>query len=187
MCLGRISRFSRCVALDRVLREIVALGPCKVGGHEVRLSDKATGPGRTRLVDRTNDIEEGWFHGMKHSERRRSGRKLLAQDMEQLPAAAALARNLRCKDYVELVCGSLDNLDKAFAELDRQKDLQPIHAERPDGAVHAPPDMNDPLILSASLPRADRTLVRAHALEARILAAALSRAPAQVMSPSIQP
>jgi len=171
-------------AFDIILRHLQVHGRY-LWGHEVRLSDKATGPARTRLVDRTNDIEEGWFHGMKHSERRRSGRKLLAQDMEQLPAAAALARNLRCKDYVELVCGSLDNLDKAFAELDRQKDLQPIDAERPDRTVHAPLDIDD--LLSASLPRADRTLVRAQALETRILAAALSRAPAQVMSSSIQP
>lgn len=171
-------------AIDIILRHLQVHGRY-LWGHEVRLSDKAIGPERSRLVDRTNDVEEGWFHGLKHSERRRSGRKLLAQDMEQLPAMAALARNLRCNDYVELVCGSLDNLDKAFAELDRQGDRQRATAERPDGTVNALPDIDD--LISVSLPRADRDLVRAPALEARILAAALSRAPAQPMRPPAQP
>lgn len=45
----------------------------------------------TRLVDRTNDCLESYFHSLKHGERRRSGRKVVTQDFERLPAAAALA------------------------------------------------------------------------------------------------
>jgi hypothetical protein len=48
------------------------------------------------------------------SERRRSGRKNLAQDLEHLPASAALAYNLKDADYVSIVCGSLDKLPQAL-------------------------------------------------------------------------
>ena len=58
---------------------------------------------------------------MKHSERRRSGRKNLTQDLEHLPAAAAIAYNLKDPDYVTIVCGSLDKLAEAFAKLDQEE------------------------------------------------------------------
>ena len=61
---------------------------------------------------RTNNELESLFHAMKHGERRRSGRKILTQDFEALPPAAALAQNLRHADYVHLVCGSLDRWRK---------------------------------------------------------------------------
>jgi hypothetical protein len=69
-------------------------------------------------VDRTNNIEEGLFHTWNHGERRRSGRKNLAQDLEELPPGAFLALNLARPDYVEIVCGNLDRLAQLFAGLD---------------------------------------------------------------------
>lgn len=155
-------------------------------GHEIRLQNKTNGAEVIRLADRTNNIEESWFHGMKHAERRRSGRKQLAQDMEQLPAAAAIARNLRCDDYVKVVCGSLDNLANVFAELDQHADAKSPDDDDADRTAHA---LDDDELISASLLRSERVLVRAPALHEKILAAALSRAPAQAMSASasIQP
>ena len=44
----------------------------------------------------------------------------LGRDMEDQPAQAALAANLLCPHYVRIVCGTLDRLPQAFAELDRQ-------------------------------------------------------------------
>ena len=61
-------------------------------GHEIHLPPELGGG--IRLVARTNNNLEGCFHGIKHAERRRSGRKKLAHDMETLPAAVALSRNL---------------------------------------------------------------------------------------------
>lgn len=171
-------------AIDIILRHLRDHGR-SLWGHKIRLSGTATGPERFRLVDRTNNVEESWFHEMKHDERRRSGRKLLAHDMEQLPPEAALARNLRCQDYVALVCGSLDNLPKAFADLDQQSLREPAPAEGSNPAVSTPPDVAD--ILSASLPPADRVFVRAPALAEKILAAALSRAPVRPMTTPAQP
>jgi hypothetical protein len=168
-------------AIDIILRHLKVHGR-SLWGHKIRLSNRASGDVQFRLADRTNNVQEGWFHGMKHDERRRSGKKNLAHDIEQLPAAAALARNLKRPDYVELVCGTLDNLPKAFAELDRQADTRP--GSRKNLARKSPmaPALTE--VVSASLPPADRKLVRNPSLEAKIVAAARSRAPALAMGPA---
>ena len=61
------------------------------------------------------------FGSMKHGERRRSGRKILTHDFEQLPAQATLVYNLNHPDYVKILCGSLELLPQACAKLDGQK------------------------------------------------------------------
>jgi len=91
---------------------------------------------------------------LKHDERRRSGHKNLGQDFEHLPAEAALVRNLEHDDYVTIVCGSIDRLAEAFAELDRD--------ERQRRLLAAPTlEQDDELtnslqLASASLSPADR-------------------------------
>src|SRR2546430_17146856 len=66
------------------------LGPY-LWGHALRLPRRVGGG--IRLVARTNNGLESLFHTIKHGERRRSGRKILTQDFEILPPAAALARS----------------------------------------------------------------------------------------------
>lgn len=129
-------------------------------GHAIRLPD-----GGTRLVARTNNDLEGFFRGLKQSERRRSGRRTLTHDLETLPPAAAIARNLTRLDYVEILCGSLADLPAAFARLDA------------DGVVIGDATESDDDIVSRSLPIPDRDIVRTNEMSARILAAASSRAP----------
>jgi hypothetical protein len=128
-------------------------------GHALRGHD-----GTVRLVARTNNALEGFFHGLKHAERRRSGRKVLTQDFEGLPAAAALAHNLTRPDYVALVCGSLQALPERFSALDAA-------LARPDADPTSAP-LAASVTVSAALPLADRRLVRRPALEQRIAAAA---------------
>ena len=111
---------------------------------------------------------------MKRGERRRSGRKVLAQDLEQLPPAAALAANLRLADYVAILCGSLDMLPQAFAQLDASSRRRPSIVARAAARVA---DATDCDIVSASLPIADRGIIRTEQMDRRILAAARSRAP----------
>lgn len=53
-----------------------------------------------RLVSQINETAENFFKGFKHDERRCSGRKNLDQDLESLPAKAALAYNLKHDDYM---------------------------------------------------------------------------------------
>ncbi len=102
-------------AIDLILAHLDRHGP-HLWGHAIRIPRRAGGG--IGLVARTNNGLESLFHTIKHGERRRSGRKILTQDFEVLPPAAALATNLHHADYVTLVCGSLERLPEAFAQLD---------------------------------------------------------------------
>jgi hypothetical protein len=131
-------------------------------GHVIPLPKKAGGD--SRLVDRTNNVIESQFHTLKHGERRRSGHKVLTQDFEMLPPSAAPAMNLRRSDYVSIVCGSLDQLPIAFAQLDAKK--------RP--GVESPVSIIDRTNYPemASLSTAARKLVRVEEMTDKIVAAA---------------
>jgi len=72
------------------------------------------------VVERTDNIPEHFFGAEKRKLRRRVGRAHLGRDLEDQPAQAALVANLQHPDYIRVVCGSLDNLATAFAELDEQ-------------------------------------------------------------------
>jgi hypothetical protein len=85
-------------------------------GHILALGDKDNI--KFRIVDRTNNVLENLFHRMKHRERRRSGRKILTNDFETIPPAAALAINLSDSDYLQAVCGTLDDLPLWFSKID---------------------------------------------------------------------
>jgi hypothetical protein len=61
---------------------------------------------------------ETLFGRAKQRLRRRLGRAHLGRDLEQQPPQAMLAANLEHPDYVRVLCGSLDHLPDAFAELD---------------------------------------------------------------------
>jgi hypothetical protein len=145
--------------IDIILEHLDRHGP-HLWGHAIRI-----GRGKTRLVARTNNDLEGFFRGLKHDERRRSGRRTLTQDLEHLPPAATLARNLTRPDYVQSLCGSLADLPAAFARLDAV------------GLVHVDDPASGTETVSRSLPLADRDLVRTEEMFARIDAAANSRAP----------
>ncbi|MBI4678907.1 MAG: hypothetical protein HY748_15115 [Elusimicrobia bacterium] len=156
-------------AIDIVLDHLERHGG-SLWGHAIRLPKEAGGG--IRLVDRTNNALENFFRRMKQGERRRSGRKVLTYDFEQLPAGAALVANLARPDYVEILCGSLDRLPEAFAELDAAQRDEDFAACEPE-AISFP----DEDALSRSMPYQDRALIRSEALRAWIQSAAQSRAP----------
>ncbi len=58
------------------------------------------------------------------------GRTHLGRDLEVQPAQVALAANLKHPDYVQVVCGTLDRLPRALAELDRQEAIGPPRLQR---------------------------------------------------------
>ena len=73
------------------------------------------------VVERTNNVAEHFFGADKQKLRRRLGRANLGRDLEDQPAQAVLATNLRHADYVRVLCGSLEHLPVAFAELDHER------------------------------------------------------------------
>ncbi len=72
------------------------------------------------VVERTDNVPEHFFGAEKRKLRRRLGRAHLGRDLEDQPAQAALIANLQHPEYVRIVCGSLDHLPTAFAQLDDQ-------------------------------------------------------------------
>jgi hypothetical protein len=151
-------------AIDLILAHLDRHGP-HLWGHAIRIPRRAGGG--IRLVARTNNGLESLFHTIKHGERRRSGRKILTQDFEVLPPAAALATNLHHADYVTLVCGSLDRLPEAFAQLDA------THRSR---SIAVGAEQKGTTAETASLSTIDKRFVRREIFEDYILAAAKSAA-----------
>jgi hypothetical protein len=159
-------------AIDIILKHIDSHG-ANLWGHAIRLPESA-GSG-VRLIARTNFPAENFFGTLKHDERRRSGRKKLTQDLEHLPAEAALVYNLEHPDYVNLICGSMDRLAEAFARLDRDQRENHLRGLPSDNPKQ---DLASALQLeSASLSTADRRVIRTEKMDHRVAAAAKSRAP----------
>jgi hypothetical protein len=158
-------------AVDIILKHIDTHGD-NLWGHAISLPQRA-GSG-IRLMSRTNELLENFFGTMKHGERRRSGRKNLGQDLEHLPAEAALAYNLEHADYVNIVCGSLEQLPLAFTQLDME------HHNRKKKWLPSKEIVNleqELQLSTASLSSADKRLVRTDLMNQRIKKAANSRAP----------
>jgi hypothetical protein len=76
------------------------------------------------VVDRTNNAVEHFFGQQNQAMRRRTGRKNLGRDLEDLPAEVALVHNLSKPDYVRIVVGSLDQLPAQFALVRSSRALQ---------------------------------------------------------------
>jgi len=158
-------------AIDILLKHIDTHGD-NLWGHAISLPERAGGG--IRLMSRTNELLENLFGAMKHRERRRSGRKNLGQALEHLPAEAALAYNLEHADYVKIVCGSLEQLPLAFAQLDMENRNRKKKWLPSQEVVNLEQELQ---LSTSSLSPADRRLVRTDLMNQRIKKAASSRAP----------
>lgn len=136
-------------------------------GHVIHLPKRAGGG--IKIVCRTNNRLESFNGSLKQDERRRSGRKILSKDFEDLPEGVPLIKNLRQPDYVKVVCGSLEKLPEAFAKLDHHKQIQNTDSKTQKVMTEAPE--------TASLPKSERQFIRRINIGVFIQNAALSRAP----------
>jgi len=86
------------------------------------------------VVERTNNVAEHFFGADKQKLRWRLGRANLGRDLEDQPAQAVLASNLLHSEYVHVLCGSLEHLPAAFAELDQQalEEVSPLQRSNRD-------------------------------------------------------
>lgn len=96
-------------------------------GHPARLDENGK---VVAVVDRTNNVLEHFFGQDKRRLRRRVGRAHLGGDLQQQPAQVALVSNLRSPEYVHILCGSLDHLPKAFAEMEIDSSIVPVPIAR---------------------------------------------------------
>lgn len=128
-------------------------------GHPARFD--ADG-GLVAVVERTNNVLEHFFGAEKQRLRRRVGRAHLGQDLEQQPAQAVLVANLRHADYVQALCGSLDDLPAAVAALDMQPHAvlkRPERQQRDKGLHQHVRELLD-ATASTSPPRVERAEAR---------------------------
>jgi hypothetical protein len=72
---------------------------------------------RSMMVQRTNNMSERFFRYVKRFIRRITGKKKLNREINALGDKALLVFNLKTPAYVKLICGHLDNLGQAFADL----------------------------------------------------------------------
>ena len=156
----------RRTAIDIILHHLDVHGE-NLWGHAIPVRGEKKE--NIRLVERTNNILEGLFHLIKRGERRRSGRKNLANDLETMPASVVLARNLESPDYVTRLCGTLEGLPQAFAGLDAEERQQKL--QQTDLTLRKPAEA-EISTASASLPREDRAIVRSEAMQRKICLAA---------------
>ena len=168
-------------AIDVILDHLKNHGK-SLWGHEVHLPAKAGGG--VRLVDRTNNLSEHFFHAMKHGERRRSGRKNLARDFEVLPPESALVQNFNHPDYVAIVCGSLERLPRVFAKMDAAERCRPSRGTQ---AAQPALPVPQPVIETGSLPIIDRRLIRSEDMRRSIDAIIRSRPPRVTVSVAFTP
>ncbi len=157
-------------AIDLVLDHLDRHGNT-LWGHVIVLPENLGG--EIKIMDRTNNALEFFFCKLKQGERKRSGRKNLTQDMENLHPASALVQNLKHDDYVEIVCGSIDNLPEAFYNLDVQKRSE----ERNRNKSSIMMDERHDKVETASLSKNDKKFVRSSFVGKNIKFAASSRAP----------
>ena len=103
-------------------------------GHPARHDDEGK---IISVVERTNNVAEHFFGADKQKLRRPLGRANLGRDLEDQPAQAALASNLLHGDYVRVLCGSLEHLPAAFAELDREtpQEASTLHRSNRDSRL----------------------------------------------------
>ena len=152
-------------AIDIVLVHIERHGP-HLWGHIIKLPD-----GRIFIAERTNVPIEHYIHEFKHGERRRSGRKNLAHDMEQIEGTALLVKNLKDQDYMNILCEGHD-LAHAFAKLDAEDRSRSIPVKDAEQKQKQQAE-----VANASLPKADKNIVRLDAMRHRIFGESRRRAP----------
>ena len=160
-------------AIDTILKHFEQ-HETSLWGHVIQLPDYAGGG--IRLIQRTNLPAEGFFSEFKRGIRRQTGKKILRQELESIPPESALVNNLKDPRYVQILCGSIEKLPEAFAEIDHEEELLARSKPQSDEQPHALKE-NSSKIETASLSRSDKNFVRKPSLKAKILKAASSRAP----------
>jgi len=136
-------------AINKILKHIKEHEK-NLWGHVIQMTKSAGGG--VKIVCRTNNCIENFNGRLKQEERKRSGRKVLTKDFEDLPEGVPLIKNLKKSDYVEILCGSLENLPAAIAKLD--------HDERVKKTLKRTQSVKIESSTTVSLSKDDRQFIR---------------------------
>lgn len=87
------------------------------------------------IPQRTNNLSEQFYRRLKQLFRRLHGRRHVGKDLLFLPEEIALIENLKNKNYINDLLGSLDRLAEEFAQLDIDSVEMPFEKEEIDPFV----------------------------------------------------
>jgi hypothetical protein len=73
----------------------------------------------TIYPQRTNNILEQFFHGLKRGQRRKTGNNSMSRMLHTMLADTPLVKNLENPDYMEILLGGKANLEELFSEFGR--------------------------------------------------------------------
>jgi hypothetical protein len=105
----------------------------KLTGHVIALPNQA----QPFVVQRTNNLSEHRFGRTKQGLRRKLGVRNLSRYLQAMRPEEFLVDNLRCPDYLQIVCGgSLDNLPSEFAR--NQQAAQSVRFQRKEKTSNHP-------------------------------------------------
>ena len=81
---------------------------------------------------RTNNILEQFFRGMRRSYRRATGNNSMCKKLQSIIADTPLVKNLDNPDYVDIILDGKESLEDAFAEISQQKVMRKMKDAKKD-------------------------------------------------------
>jgi hypothetical protein len=73
------------------------------------------------LPQRTNNILEQFFRGIRRAHRRRTGNNSMCKKLQTMFVDTPLVKNLDNPDYMKLILGETKSLEKKFSEIEHEK------------------------------------------------------------------
>ena len=73
------------------------------------------------LPQRTNNILEQFFRGIRRAHRRRTGNNSMCKKLQSMFADTPLVKNLDNPDYMKILLGETKSLEEKFADIDHKK------------------------------------------------------------------
>ena len=97
------------------------------------------------LPQRTNNILEQFFRGIRRAHRRRTGNNSMCKKLQTMFADTPLVKNLDNPDYMKLILGETKSLEEKFSEIEHKKIIT---------------KMNDAKKIESKIPRRIKKLIR---------------------------
>ena len=79
---------------------------------------------------RTNNLLEQFFRGIRRDHRRKSGNDAMAKKLSGMSANTPLIKNLKNNQYLDLILGECSSLEELFSKIDKEEVLEQMSKEK---------------------------------------------------------
>jgi hypothetical protein len=79
---------------------------------------------------RTNNLLEQFFRGIRRDHRRKSGNDAMAKKLSGMSANTPLIKNLKNNQYLHLILGECSSLEELFSKIDKEEVLEQMSKEK---------------------------------------------------------